>query len=331
MHAGLQTCLRGTIYSLTLELALSVDFFAPFQENSPNIEKEELLKRASLKPAISEILIDIFLELEILIENKRGLMIHQEIGDLVFKSSYNSISDNLRNEKELVTKLRKSIVMGNHLFEKNLALPDDQEGPEKWAKIQINAGTFLSEIAKNGGEKLSQFFDFRDFKEVIDVGGNDGSFLIPILKKNKNLVGHSIDLPKLKDRLEQQARENQLEKRLHLLGINIFEEAFPKSKLYLCGYLLHDFKKEAGTHILKNIYEALLPGGTFILHENLLDHPDRDVRFPLLLDQLGFLLQFGEHGHYRTSADYREWLEGIGFKWVKTEFNTPKSFMIFTK
>lgn len=331
MHAGLQTCLRGKIYFLTLDLALSVDFFSPFKSHSPNIEKEEFLKMTSLKPAISEVLIEIFLKLEILIENKQGLMIHKDIGDLVFKSSYNSISGNLRNEKELFTKLSKSIFLGNHLFENNLSLSEDQECPEKWAKYQINSGTFLSEFAGEGGKNLSQFFDFRDFKEVIDVGGNDGSFLIPILKKNKNLVGHSIDLPKLKDRLEQQARENQLEKRLHLLGINIFEEAFPKSKLYLCGYLLHDFKKEAGTHILRNIYDALLPGGTFILHENLLDHPDRDVRFPLLLDQLGFLLQFGGHGHYRTSKDYKEWIESIGFKWVKTEFNTPKSFMIFTK
>jgi SAM-dependent methyltransferase len=135
----------------------------------------------------------------------------------------------------------------------------------------------------------------------------------------------------LKERLELKREQNKLGNRLSLLETNLFEQKLPKAKLFLCGFLLHDFHKEAAQFILEQIYKSLLPDGILILHENLIDHPDKDVRLPLLLDQFSFLLKMGRHGQYRSSEDYRIWLEEIGFKYLKTEFSTPKSFMFFKR
>ncbi len=62
-------------------------------------------------------------------------------------------------------------------------------------------------------------------------------------------------------------------------------------------------------------FEALPPGGAFIVIENLIDDDRRENVFGLMMS-LNMLIEFGD-GFDFTGADFSGWCEDVGFKTVE--------------
>jgi len=59
-------------------------------------------------------------------------------------------------------------------------------------------------------------------------------------------------------------------------------------------------------------YDALPPGGAFVVVENLIDDGRRENAFGLLMS-LNMLIEFGDAFDY-SGADFRGWCSEAGFK-----------------
>jgi hypothetical protein len=77
------------------------------------------------------------------------------------------------------------------------------------------------------------------------------------------------------------------------------------------GMILHDWNLEKKKHLIKLAYDALPPGGAFIVVEALIDDARRENAFGLLMS-LNMLIEFGDAFDY-TGADFKAWCSEAGF------------------
>ena len=75
--------------------------------------------------------------------------------------------------------------------------------------------------------------------------------------------------------------------------------------------ILHDWNLEKKKHLVRLAYDALPPGGAFIVVEALIDDARRENAFGLLMS-LHMLIEFGDAFDY-TGADFKEWCSEVGF------------------
>ena len=84
------------------------------------------------------------------------------------------------------------------------------------------------------------------------------------------------------------------------------------------GMILHDWNLDKKMHLVKAAYDALPPGGAFVVVENIIDDARRDNAFGLMMS-LNMLIEFGEAFDF-TGADFSRWCRTVGFR--KTEVIT---------
>jgi hypothetical protein len=77
------------------------------------------------------------------------------------------------------------------------------------------------------------------------------------------------------------------------------------------GMILHDWNLETKRHLVRAAYEALPPGGAFVVIENLIDDARRENAFGLLMS-LNMLIEFGDAFDF-TGADFAGWCREAGF------------------
>ena len=91
-------------------------------------------------------------------------------------------------------------------------------------------------------------------------------------------------------------------------------EPLPKADVITMGMILHDWNLEKKMHLIRGAYEALPPGGAFVVVENLIDDARRQNDFGLLMS-LNMLIEFGDAFDF-TGADFRDWCLDAGFREV---------------
>jgi O-methyltransferase domain len=77
------------------------------------------------------------------------------------------------------------------------------------------------------------------------------------------------------------------------------------------GMILHDWNLEKKKCLIR-AYEALPPGGAFVVVGNLIDDARRDNAFGLMMS-LNMLIEFGDAFDF-TGADFAGWCREAGFR-----------------
>jgi hypothetical protein len=78
------------------------------------------------------------------------------------------------------------------------------------------------------------------------------------------------------------------------------------------GMILHDWNLEKKMRLVRAAYEALPPGGAFVVVENLIDDARRENAFGLMMS-LNMLIEFGDAFDF-TAADFFGWCHEVGFR-----------------
>jgi hypothetical protein len=78
------------------------------------------------------------------------------------------------------------------------------------------------------------------------------------------------------------------------------------------GMILHDWNLEKKMQLIRAAYDALPPGGAFVVVENLIDDARRENVFGLVMS-LNMLIEFGDAFDY-TGADFSGWCRSVGFR-----------------
>jgi hypothetical protein len=173
----------------------------------------------------------------------------------------------------------------------------------------LGAMTGLSRI---NFEAFAERFDFSRYRTLCDIGGATGLLSIEVAKRHHHIHCISFDLPQVEEVAQRHIAGAGLSGRIETAAGDFFKQPLPKADVITMGMILHDWNLEKKLHLIQAAYDALPPGGAFVAIEALIDDSRRQNLFGLLMS-LNMLIEFGDAFDF-TSADFRRWCEGVGFR-----------------
>src|SRR3954468_12259283 len=171
------------------------------------------------------------------------------------------------------------------------------------AMAGISAGNFRA---------FAEQFDFSRYHTLCDVGGATGQLSMFVAKWHAHMKCVSGDLPEATRIAEQRIAAAGLSNRVTARAIDFFRDPLPKADVITMGMILHDWNLEKKMHLIHAAYDALPPGGAFVVIENLIDDARRENAFGLMMS-LNMLVEFGDAFDF-TGAEFKEWCRSVGFK-----------------
>jgi cyclopropane fatty-acyl-phospholipid synthase-like methyltransferase len=173
----------------------------------------------------------------------------------------------------------------------------------------------MSGISAGNFQAFADKFDFSRYQTVCDVGGATGQLSMFVASKHPHLRCISADLPEATKVAERKIAAAGLGDRVTAQPLDFFAAPLPKADVITMGMILHDWNLEKKMHLIRAAYDALPPGGAFVVIENLIDDARRENAFGLMMS-LNMLIEFGDAFDF-TGADFSGWCREVGFS--KTE------------
>jgi SAM-dependent methyltransferase len=170
----------------------------------------------------------------------------------------------------------------------------------------------MSGLSRINFEALADKFDFSRYRTLCDVGGATGLLSIEVAKKYPHMKCISFDLPQVEPVAKKYITAAGLTDRIRIASGNFFRDPLPKADVITMGMILHDWNLEKKMQLIRAAYDALSPGGTFIVVEALIDNARRENVFGLLMS-LNMLIEFGNAFDY-SASDFEKWCREVGFK-----------------
>ncbi len=172
----------------------------------------------------------------------------------------------------------------------------------------------MSGISAGNFHALAEKFDFSPYHSVCDVGGATGQLSVILAERHPHLRCVSFDLPAVEPIARREIDRAGVGERVTTASGDFFSEPLPPADVVTMGLILHDWNLERKLHLIGAAYEALPPGGAFIVVENLIDDERRENVFGLMMS-LNMLIEFGDAFDF-TGADFRRWCTDVGFRSV---------------
>ena len=170
----------------------------------------------------------------------------------------------------------------------------------------------MSGISAANFQALAERFDFSRHQTLCDVGGATGQLSICVATRHPHLRCITTDLPEVTAIAERRIAAAGLADRISARSIDFFADPLPKSDVITMGMILHDWNLDRKRYLVHAAYDALPPGGAFIVIENLIDDARRENAFGLMMS-LNMLIEFGEAFDF-TGADFQGWCREAGFR-----------------
>jgi hypothetical protein len=154
-------------------------------------------------------------------------------------------------------------------------------------------------------------YDFSPFREVVDVGGGNGSLLMGTLGRHPHLRGTLFDLPAVIDRARADIRTAGMEDKIRLVGGSFLEPGSIPSgaDAYVLRHVVHDWDDDHTVTILKHTREAADPSASILVVEMVIP-PGNAPYFGKWLDLM--MMCYG--GKERTEREYGDLFERAGLR-----------------
>jgi cyclopropane fatty-acyl-phospholipid synthase-like methyltransferase len=170
----------------------------------------------------------------------------------------------------------------------------------------------MSGISAGNFRAFAEKFDFSRYQTLSDIGGATGQLSMLVAQRHPHLHCTSVDLPMVTDIARRKIAAAGLSDRVDAQSLDFFAEPLPKADVITMGMILHDWNLEKKRHLVRAAYDALSPGGAFVVIENLIDDARRENVFGLMMS-LNMLIEFGEAFDF-TAADFFGWCREAGFR-----------------
>jgi hypothetical protein len=185
------------------------------------------------------------------------------------------------------------------------------ESPERLEQFMAA----MSGVSAENFKALTEKFDFSKYRTLCDVGGATGQLSCLVAAAHPHLQCVSFDLPAVEPIAWRHIAAAGLAGRVKAASGDFFADELPKADVITMGMILHDWNLEKKKALIKKAYDALPPGGAFIVVESLIDDARRENAFGLLMS-LNMLIEFGDAFDY-SGADFAAWCREAGFRDVE--------------
>jgi len=152
-------------------------------------------------------------------------------------------------------------------------------------------------------------YDFSGFRELVDVGGGNGSLLTAVLKRHPGMHGVLFDLPRVVERAHASMERDGVLERCRIVGGNFLESVSAGGDAYLLRHVVHDWRDEDAATILHNCRNAMKHGGKILVVEIVVP-AGNDPSFAKWMDLM--MVTYG--GKERSEKQYRELFAKAGLR-----------------
>ena len=173
-------------------------------------------------------------------------------------------------------------------------------------------------------------FPWARYRTAVDVGTAQGDLITQVALANQHLSGIGFDLPAVAPIFEEYVEANGLSDRVKFCPGSFFDQPLPKADVVMMGHILHDWDLDIKRMLIRKAWEALPPGGAYIVYESIIDD-DRSSNVFGLLMSLNMLIETPGGFDY-TGADCAGWMKEAGFRETQVEHLVgPDSMVIGIK
>lgn len=172
----------------------------------------------------------------------------------------------------------------------------------------------MATFAPQTAAAVAAAYDFSTFETLMDVGGGNGAILIGILRANPGLRGIVFDQPHVAERARREVAAHGLKDRVDVVGGSFFDKVPSGADAILLKHVIHDWKDEQATEILKVCRAALPEGGRVLIVEGLYPPKiDRSLESRgAAANDVNMLVCTG--GRQRSEAEFRDLFADSGFE-----------------
>lgn len=154
------------------------------------------------------------------------------------------------------------------------------------------------------------FYDFSNFKTIVDVGGGNGALLTAVLKSAPQAKGIVFDEEYVVMETKQILAANGLKERCSVEAGSFFDFIPKTADAYLMKMILHDWNDEQCLTILNNCNSAMKPGSKLLVFETVI--PEGNDPHPGKFMDINMLAMTG--GRERTEKEFAELFDRSGLK-----------------
>jgi ubiquinone/menaquinone biosynthesis C-methylase UbiE/predicted transcriptional regulator len=120
--------------------------------------------------------------------------------------------------------------------------------------------------------KISDAYDSRPFKRLLDIGGGSGAYTIAFLKKNPQLQAIIYDLDGVIPIAEEKIKEVQFQNRVNFVAGDYNKDELPGGcDLALLSAVIHQNSSAQNLNLFQKIYRALESGGALLIRDHVMD------------------------------------------------------------
>jgi len=188
----------------------------------------------------------------------------------------------------------------------------------------------MTGVSRGANLAIARRFPWSKYRTAVDVGTAQGDLITQVALANPHLEGTGFDLPEVGPIFEEYVEKNGLTGRVKFVPGSFMEQPLPKADVIMMGHILHDWSLDIKQLLVRKAYEALPPGGAYIVYESIIDDDRSENAFGLLMS-LNMLVETSQGFDY-TGADCSGWMKQAGFRETRVEHLVgPDSMVIGMK
>ena len=148
---------------------------------------------------------------------------------------------------------------------------------------------------------ICEYYDFSQFKQIVDLGGGRGELLLSLLENNPFLKGILFDRQYVVNKVYPTLKNKGLLERCSLQAGNFFESVPSGYDAYLLRHIIHDWNDSQALKILQNCRRAMRDDSKILVLEILME-TENEPKVGRFRD-LNMLVSMAE-GKERTEKEY---------------------------
>ncbi|WP_131737002.1 methyltransferase [Actinomadura roseirufa] len=157
--------------------------------------------------------------------------------------------------------------------------------------------------------EISRRIDWSRWTRLVDLGGARGNTAGILLQAHPHLTATVFDMPPIEPLFHEHMERLGVHDRAAYQGGDWFQDPLPEGDALLCGHALHNWTAEQRKTVIGKAYDAVRPGGVFMVHDLMIDE-DRNRLNPLMLS-LAMTLSVGGSGY--KASECIGWMREAGF------------------
>jgi orsellinic acid C2-O-methyltransferase len=161
-------------------------------------------------------------------------------------------------------------------------------------------------------------YPFERFGWIVDVGGGNGSLLLPVLERNPAMRVTVFDLPHVADSARSRIAAAGLSDRCEVVGGDAFEAVPGGADAYVLKGVIHDWEDREAVAILRTCRAAMSEGSKLLLIDRILPEqiePNDALTRAKFIHDINMMVNPG--GRERTESEFRDLLAQADLRLVR--------------